>query len=112
MLRSGWPAYWTQAEPPTLSGLVDTPITGHDPEPAFHFLPDGAAFDDTGSATPQVWDLRASRARERYAPHYATAVAPLQHQVVLYTRRASRLVVAAYDLRTATLFSADSLQSA
>ncbi len=112
MLRFGWPAYWTQAEPPTLSGLADTPITGHDPEPAFHFLPDGAAFDDTGSATPQVWDLRASRARERYAPHYATAVAPLEHQVALFPRRDSCLVVAAYDVRTDTLFSGDSLQAA
>ena len=112
MLRFGWPAYWTQAEPPTLSGLADTPITGHDPEPAFHFLPDGAAFDDTGSATPQVWDLRASRARERYAPHYATAFAPLEHQVALFPRRDSCLVVAAYDVRTDTLFSGDSLQAA
>src|SRR5207247_11267029 len=69
-------------------------------------------FARTGSAPPQLWDLRASRARERYAPHYATAVAPLEHQVALFPRRDSCLVVAAYDVRTDTLFSGDSLQAA
>jgi len=111
-LRYGWPTYWTRSEPATLSGLADPPISGHEPQPAFHFLPDGAAFDDPGSATPQVWDVRAPRARERYAPRYATAFAPLEQKVSLFPRRDSCLVVAAYDVGADTLFSHDSLQAA
>ncbi len=111
-VRFGWPAYWTRSEPLTLSSFADVPITGHEPEPAFHFLPDGAAFDDPGSASPELWEPRAPRAREHYAPRYATAFAPLEHQVALFRRRDSCLVVGAYDVRSDTLFPHDSLQAA
>ena len=111
-LRFGWPSYWTQGEPRTFSGFVDPPITGHEPQPAFHFLPDASALDDPASASPQVWEPHAPRAREHYAPRYATAFAPLEHQIALFPRRDSCLVVAAYDVRSDTLFSRDSLQAA
>jgi hypothetical protein len=111
-LRFGWPTYWTRGEPRTVSGFADPPITGHEPQPAFHFLPDGAAFDDPGSARPEVWEPGAPRAREHYAPRYATAFASLEHQIALFPRQDSCLVVAAYDVRTDTLFSGDSLQAA
>ena len=108
-LRFGWPAYWTREEPATLGGLADPPITGHEPQPAFHFLPDAAAVDDPGSASPEAWEVRAPRARERYAPRYAAAFASLEHQVALFRRRDSCLVIAAYDVRADTLFAGDSL---
>ena len=111
-VRFGWPTYWTQSEPATLSSFADVPITGHEPVPSFHFLPDGSAWVDPGSASPQVWEPRAPRAREHYAPRYATAFGPLEHQVALFRRRDSCLVVGAYDVRTDTLFSRDSLQAA
>jgi hypothetical protein len=108
-LRFGWPTYWTRAEPASLGGFADLPITGHEPEPAFHFLPDAAAVDDPGSASPTIWELRAPRAREHYAPRYATAFASLEHQIALFPRRDSCLVVAAYDARDDTLLAGDSL---
>ncbi|PYP44862.1 MAG: hypothetical protein DMD50_13095, partial [Gemmatimonadetes bacterium] len=111
-VRFGWPTYWTRSEPATLSSFADVPITGHEPVPAFHFLPDGSAWDDPGSASPQVWEPRAPRAREHYAPRYATAFGPLEHQVALFRRRDSCLVVGAYDVRSDTLFARDSLQAA
>src|SRR5256886_10425927 len=102
-LRLGWPSYWTRGEPRTFSAFVDPPITGHEPQPAFHFLPDASALDDPASASPQVWEPHAPRAREHYAPRYATAFAPLEHQIALFPRRDSCLVVAAYDVRSDTL---------
>src|SRR2546425_841656 len=115
-LRFGWPSYWTREDPTTLGGLADPPITFHEPEPAFHFLPDAHAFDDPGSSTGDDWALDPDyprRARERYAPRYAAAVASLTHQVALFPRGDSCLVVAAYDLSRDTLFGGgDALDAA
>src|SRR5439155_822760 len=83
-LRFGWPSYWTQGEPRTFSGFVDPPITGHEPQPAFHFLPDASALDDPASASPQVWEPHAPRAREHRAR--GSSAAPRRPSAV---RRAS-----------------------
>ena len=109
-LRFGWPSYWTREERSALGGFADPPITGHEPQPAFHFLPDAHAFDDPGSSTGDDWALDPDyprHARERYAPRYAAAVAPLTHQIALFPRGDSCLVVAAYDLRRDTLFGGE-----
>jgi len=115
-LRFGWPSYWTREERSALGGFADPPITGHEPQPAFHFLPDAHAFDDPGSSTGDDWALDPDyprHARERYAPRYAAAVAPLTHQIALFPRGDSCLVVAAYDLRRDTLFGGgDALDAA
>jgi len=103
LLRYGWPAYWTQ-QPSRSIGLTEPLVTSHEPEPAFHFLPDAGAFDDPGSSHAEHWTPAAPRPRERYAPAYATAFAPLEHQVALFRRGDSCLVVAAYDVSDDTLF--------
>src|SRR5712691_2740165 len=102
MVRFGWPSYWTQ-QPVMPGGFAQPPITGHEPQPAFHFLPDAPAFDDPASSSTQDWMLDAHRAREHYAAPYATALAPLAHQVALFRRGDSCLVVAAYDASRDTL---------
>src|SRR3989454_1217329 len=115
-LRFGWPSYWTREERSALGGFADPPITGHEPQPAFHFLPDAHAFDDPGSSTGDDWALDPDyprHARERYAPRYAAAVAPLTHQIAVFPRGDSCLVVAAYDLRLEPLFGGgDALDAA
>jgi len=103
LLRYGWPAYWTQ-QPPRSIGSVEPLVTSHEPEPAFHFLADARAFDDPASSQGENWTPAAPRPRERYAPAYATAFAPLEHQVALFRRGDSCLVVAAYDVSDDTLF--------
>ena len=104
LLRYGWPAYWTQ-QPPRSIGSVEPLVTSHEPEPAFHFLADARAFDDPASSQGENWTPVAHRPRERYAPAYATAFAPLVHQVALFRRGDSCLVVAAYDVSEDTLFA-------
>ena len=103
MLRYGWPAYWTE-QPSGSIGSVEPRVTSHEPEPAFHFLAGARAFDDPASSQGENWTPAAPRPRERYAPAYATAFAPLVHQVALFRRGDSCLVVAAYDVSEDTLF--------
>lgn len=102
-LRYGWPAYWTQ-QPPRWSGSLDVAISGHEPQPAVHFLPEPGALDDSG-ASADDWATDARRPREWYAPPYAASLAPLEHQVALFRRGDSCLAVAAYDVSRDTLFA-------
>jgi len=103
-LRYGWPTYWTQA--PAGPGLsLDVAITGHDPDSAYHFLPDVRGFDQPGNADVRAWALDPPRPRERYAPPYAGSVAALEHQVAMFRRGDSCLAVAAYDIARDTLFA-------
>lgn len=103
-LRYGWPVYWTQA--PAGPGFsTDIAITGHDPDSAFHFFPNGPGFDDPGGANPAAWTLDPPRARERYAPRYAVSIAALEHQLAMFRRGDSCLAVGAYDIARDTLFA-------
>jgi hypothetical protein len=95
-LRYGWPLYWTQ-EPSGWALGSGGAVTGHGAEPDVHFLPDARRFVDPVNSLAEDWVPDPRPARERYAPAYAFAVAPLAHQVALFRRGDSCLVVAAYD---------------
>ncbi|MGH7530246.1 MAG: hypothetical protein ACREMN_07665 [Gemmatimonadales bacterium] len=96
-LRYGWPTHWTRTQVPPGS-MREPTITGHGPEPGFHFFPESA---DSHPA----WDLEAVRPRERHAPAYATAFVALPHQVGVFRRGDSCLVVAAFDVGADTGFT-------
>ena len=112
LVRYGWATYWTR-EPPRSELLPSEPrIAGHEPSPSFRFAPAARAFDDPGGARPEDWDLDARQARERYAPDYARAFVGLDHQVAVFRRDDSCIVVGAYDLSGDTLFAEDSVRGA
>ena len=98
LLRYGWPTWWTR-DPPTASLLLYEPtIAGHDPSPAFQFTPGARAFDSPGATKPEDWSPEPLEGRERYAPRYAKAFQYLDHQIGVFPRGDSCVVVAAYDL--------------
>jgi hypothetical protein len=105
LLRYGWPTWWTR-EPP-LSPLVQSEpnITGHDPSPSFQFTPGARAFDDPGHTRPEDWSPEPPQGRERYAPGYAKAFEYLDHQLGVFRRGESCVVVAAYDLSRDTVLA-------
>src|SRR5439155_26806579 len=80
-------------------------ITGHDPSPAFQFTPGARAFDDPGQTKSEDWSPDPPQGRERYAPGYAKAFAYPNHQVGVFRRGDSCVVVAAYDLSKGTLLA-------
>src|SRR3989441_12260103 len=79
--------------------LVTEPtIAGHDPSPAFQFTPGARAFDSPGDTKPEDWSPEPLEGRERYAPRYAKMLEYLDHQLGVFRRGDSCVVVAAYDL--------------
>lgn len=105
LLRYGWPLWWTR-EPPASPLVQSEPnVTGHDASPAFGFTPDAHAFDEPEHSRPEDWRLNPPRARERYAPTYATAFGYLDHQLTVFRLGDSCRVVAAFDLSDDTLFA-------
>jgi hypothetical protein len=112
VVRYGWATYWTR-EPPTSDLVRSEPrISGHEPSPSFRFAPSERAFDNPGGAQPDDWALDSRHARDRYAPEYARAFVPLDHQAAVFRRDDSCVVVAAYDLSHDTLFTGDSVAGA
>jgi hypothetical protein len=98
LLRYGWPTWWSR-EPPVSQLVRSEPnITGHDPSPAFQFTPGARVFDDPGHTKPEDWHPEPPQGRERYQPRYAKAFQYLDHQVGVFRRGDSCLVVGAYDL--------------
>jgi len=98
LLRYGWPTWWTREPPVSPLAQSEPNITGHDPSPAFQFTPRARAFDDPGHTTPEDWSPEPLQARERYAPRYAKAFQYLDHQLAVFRRGDSCVVIAAYDL--------------
>ena len=111
MLRYGWERHWSREAPSVYSG-PSVHVIGHEPTPAYAFVPHADALTDPASAEPSDWELRDPLARSRYAPSYARSVTALDHQVAFFRRGDSALVVAAFDVRRDTTFQRDSVAGA
>lgn len=98
--RYGWPVRWSNAERFYPSTLEPASVIGHEPTPAFAFLP-RAADDDP------AWrfELDAERPRARYAPRYARRFESIQgYQVARFPRGDSTVLILTADLRDDTAF--------
>lgn len=87
LIRYGAPLWYVSVMGRTFYEKSST--TGHERQPAYHF----AANFDGDSAN---WNLRAPRARERYAPRYMDRVTDLDAQFVMLKRGDSAIVIAIY----------------
>ena len=112
LLRYGWPTWWTR-EPPMASLFVTEPnVTGHDPSPAFQFTPSARAFDNPAETKPKDWAPEPLEGRERYQPRYAKTFEYLDHQIGVFRRGDSCVVVVAYDLSKDTALAGRSARAA
>jgi len=111
MERYGWETRWSR-EPPSISSQGDVRVVGYEPAPAFDFVPAPEAIAAPDSAKSDDWSLHDPLAQTRYAPSYARTVSGMEHQVALFRRGDSAVVVAAFDLGHDTLFTRDSIAAA
>ena len=111
LVRFGWPTYWTRESSSSVTDPAPL-IVGHDPTPAFHFLPSARAFDDLADARADDWTLDGAHAPERYAPRYADTFEPLDDQAAVFRRGDSCVVVAAYDLSDDVVLGHQTAQAA
>lgn len=108
VLRYAWPIAWsrdrTAERSPTQPGFSFA-LTGHEPNPAYFFFPDGPALESPYDVSDESWDLKRERATTHYAHPFAVPMRPLRHQIGAFLRGDSLLIVGAWDAREDTLFS-------
>lgn len=97
-LRYGWPIAW-ERELPEPSEVTRRGIISHNDPRSWHFLPPAGFVESPHAMRPGAWDLKPDRPRSSYAPPYATAFHELPHQIAVFHRGDSMVVVAGYDVR-------------
>jgi len=100
LLRYSWPRAWSRAGGGF--GSRGSSIVGHEPTPAYPYLPNALVYDNPVNTDSLRWTTRPGVVHARYAPAYATPLLRLEHQSALFRRGDSSLVVLAYDLRSDT----------
>jgi hypothetical protein len=112
LVRYGWETAWSRDPPSAAANGLEVHVVGHEPTPAFSFVPAEEALAKPDSADASDWALHDPLARSRYAPRYARSVSDLDHQVAFFRRGDSAVVVAAFDTRRDTAFAHDSIDAA
>lgn len=111
LLRYSWPRAWSRSGGGF--GGRGTSIVGHEPTPAYPYLPNAFVYDNPVNTDSLRWTTRPGVVHARYAPAYATPLLRLEHQSALFRRGDSSLVVLAYDLRSdSALARASDVQAA
>jgi tetratricopeptide (TPR) repeat protein len=98
LLRYSWPRAWSRAGGGFGGGRPS--VVGHEPTPAYPYLPNALVYDNPVNTDSLRWTTRPGVVHARYAPAYATPLLRLEHQSALFRRGDSSLVVLAYDLRS------------
>ena len=111
LVRYGWETGWTRG-PASISDPFDVHVIGHEPTPAFDFVPATDVLVVPDSARASDWELHDRMAQSRYAPRYARSVGELDHQIAFFRRGDSALVVAAFDATAQTGFAHDTIDAA
>lgn len=111
LVRYGWETGWSR-ELPSVSDPTSPHVVGHEPTPAFDFVPSAEALAMPDSVDASDWELHDPLAQSRYAPRYARSISDLPYQISLFRRGDSSIVVAAFDVSADTVFMRDSLAAA
>jgi hypothetical protein len=98
LLRYSWPRAWSRTGGGF--GSRGSSVVGHEPTPAYPYLPNALVYDNPVNTDSLRWTTRPGVVHARYAPAYATPLLRLEHQSALFRRGDSSLVVLAYDLRS------------
>lgn len=98
LLRYGGGLWYTQDDPPPGSTRPSI-VASHRRGPAFNFFPDAGALASPEQLRLDDWNFTGVASRTRYAPEYAQVFHPLlDHQLAVFRRGDSALIVAAFDV--------------
>lgn len=105
LLRYGPATWYAQGDPPR--GEIRPRIAGFRRQPAFNFFPDAHVFDVPADMSVDDWQYLDLGRTPTYAPLWAASFLPItDHQVALFRRGDSAIVVAAFDVDDAAGVSA------
>jgi hypothetical protein len=94
--RYGWSETWEQTGFSQARGLPH--VFGLHWRRGEHFLPSRAVLEHSREVGWDDWPLNPDRARERYAPRYATEFAELRGQISVFRRPHGSHIVAAFQV--------------
>ena len=97
VLRYGWPVAWERV--PHRDGALRTQTIAHNQRESVDFLPPARFVEAPNTIGHGEWDLDPDRPVTGYAPAYATVFHALPHQLAVFRRGDSMVVVAGYDAR-------------
>jgi hypothetical protein len=97
LVRYGWPAAWEREEPIGFSTERPAIISHNEPK-SWQFLPPARFLEDPNAIQPGAWRLDAGHPVTAYAPAYAASFEELPHQVAVFYRGDSMVVVAGYRM--------------
>ncbi|MFQ5705200.1 MAG: hypothetical protein ACE5HT_14420 [Gemmatimonadales bacterium] len=98
LMRYGWPIGWEKERPPLGAVSSYARIIEHHRGGSRSFAPPSQYLADPTKIGVGTWDLNPYRPRTRYAVPYASKFRKLEHQLALFRRGDSVIVVAAFDL--------------
>ncbi|MBA3852888.1 MAG: hypothetical protein C0503_00645 [Gemmatimonas sp.] len=116
LLRFGWSRAWSRGpEMPLMmpgGGQQVMNIVGHDPTPAYRYIPPNYVLNSPLSSDSTDWAVQLPPVVARYQPPYAKRLFMLEHQQALFRRGDTALVVLAYDLRRVAARGASTIEAA
>jgi len=109
LIRYGWDIWYNREQSSSMMYATEPRVAGHPPWPSFDFFASNEAVDSMTTVRSDAWSLRARDARARYAPKYVKSLRPLPHQLAVFHRGDSALVIAAFDVTGDTALARGSL---
>jgi hypothetical protein len=99
LLRFGWPRAWSRGPSvPSQMGGPQFSIVGHDPIPAYRYIPPMYVMTTPTVSDSTDWAVQLPPVVARYQPPFAKRLLMLEHQQGLFRRGDTALVVLAYDV--------------
>ena len=108
-LRYGYEDWYYVAQPPAGS-MQEASVASRSHGTGYNFAPSSRAFDSPADLRTEDWQLRLQTARAMYGPSYARHFKALErHQLAIFRRADTALIVAAYDVSGDTLLARNPL---
>ena len=110
-MRYGWETGWTRS-PPSIRSPLDVHVIGHEPTPAFDFVPSADVLDDPGFRRGLGLGAPRQAGTEPVRAALCTIGGQLDHQIAFFRRGDSAIVVAAFDASDQSGFAHDTIDAA
>ncbi|MBX3132626.1 MAG: hypothetical protein KF689_04485 [Gemmatimonadaceae bacterium] len=114
LLRFGWSRHWSRGPdvPMGAGGPRQVNIIGHDPSPAYRYIPPYYVLTSPVTSDSTDWAVQLPPVVARYQPPYAKHLYMLEHQKGLFRRGDTALVVLAYDVTKVERLRGTTLEAA
>ncbi|MBC7791950.1 MAG: hypothetical protein H7Z74_18545 [Anaerolineae bacterium] len=97
LIRYGPMTGWERVRANT-SSMGRPGVVGHFMPNGREFLPEARWFENPGAIVPGEWMLKSDGTKTEYLPSYVSSFHSLEHQIAVFRRGDSALVVAAFQL--------------